>query len=223
MRDPARTREGLLETAIGLVWQSNYCSVGVDEICRRAGVTKGAFYHHFSSKADLFYAAALHEKSRTQPELDAIFSPSLDPLERLERLFDYILLDAHAEQAAPDGDGVAPEVSGCPFFTAGGMVPTEETLVRQAAIDMADYAVRYAASLVRALRDGGYLNGDPDPEQVGRMIFIFIQGLLVYGRAHNSRAAVEADLRDGMYRLLDLKAEHRHAAAPAQTELAAAV
>ena len=60
MREPSKTREKLLETAIELVWQSNYCSVGVMEICKRAGVTKGAFYHHFESKADLFYAAAQH-------------------------------------------------------------------------------------------------------------------------------------------------------------------
>ena len=43
MRAPSETREKLLQTAIDLVWQSNYCSVGVAEICARAGVTKGAF------------------------------------------------------------------------------------------------------------------------------------------------------------------------------------
>ena len=35
------TRERLLETALELIWQSNYSSVGVNEICKQAGVTKG--------------------------------------------------------------------------------------------------------------------------------------------------------------------------------------
>jgi TetR/AcrR family transcriptional repressor of nem operon len=64
---------------------------------------------------------------------------------------------------------------------------------------------------VHGLKAGGYLEGDPDPHQVGRMVFTFIQGLLIYGRAQNSRAVVEAGLRDGLYRLLALNPEYRRA------------
>ena len=32
----------------------------VDDLCRAAGVTKGAFFHHFRSKEDLAVAAAAH-------------------------------------------------------------------------------------------------------------------------------------------------------------------
>lgn len=212
MRNPSETRDRLLETAVELVWQSNYCSVGVAEICKRAGVTKGAFYHHFDSKADLFYAAAQHHRESTRGEWDAIFDPQLPPLERLERLIEHLLLDGREELGLPppDSDVPALEVNGCPFFSAGSQVGIEETKVRQAAVEMAEDAVQQAGSLVRALRDGGYLNADLDPEQTGRMAFTFVQGLLLYGRAHNSRAAVEADLRDGLYRILGLKAEYRH-------------
>lgn len=211
MREPAKTREKLLETAVRLVWQSNYCSVGVNEICEQAGVTKGAFYHHFESKADLFYAAAQHHWACTKAEWDAIFSPSLEPLEQLESLIEYLLAGLAENPALPSGGDStgALEVTGCPFFSAGGQVAVEETKVRQAAIEMAEHSVRYATSLVRGLKTGGYLNGDPDAEQVGRMAFTFVQGLLIYGRAHNSRAVVESDLRDGLYRVLDLKPQYR--------------
>lgn len=214
MRDPSKTRERLLQTAIELVWQSNYCSVGVKEICERAGVTKGAFYHHFESKADLFYAAAKHHWECTRPEWDAIFSPSRSPLEQFERLIEQILYaeEGGVTPGAAHGDGL--EVAGCPFFAAGGQVGLEETKVRQAANEMADHAITNAAAFVRGLKGGGYLNGDPNPEQVGRMAFLFVQGLLIYGRARNSRAAVEADLRDGLYRILDMKQEYRVAIPP---------
>jgi TetR/AcrR family transcriptional repressor of nem operon len=211
MRNPSETRDRLLETAVELVWQSNYCSVGVAEICKRAGVTKGAFYHHFDSKADLFYAAAQHHRDSTRGEWDAIFDPELPPLTQFERLIEHLLLDGREELGLPPSDSNAPslEVNGCPFFSAGSQVGVEETKVRLAAVEMAEDAVRQAGGLVRALRDGGYLDGDPDPEQTGRMAFTFVQGLLLYGRAHNSRAAVEADLRDGLYRILGLKTEYR--------------
>ena len=211
MRNPSETRDRLLETAVELVWQSNYCSVGVAEICKRAGVTKGAFYHHFESKADLFYAAAQHHRDSTRGEWDAIFDSKLPPLTQLEHLIEHLLLDGREELGLPPSDSDAPslEVNGCPFFSAGSQVGVEETKVRLAAVEMAEDAVRQAGGLVRALRDGGCLDGDPDPEQTGRMAFTFVQGLLLYGRAHNSRAAVEADLRDGLYRILGLKAKHR--------------
>jgi AcrR family transcriptional regulator len=45
-----RTRQKLFDTAIGLFDKRGYDRVTVDEICARAGVSKGAFYNHFKSK-----------------------------------------------------------------------------------------------------------------------------------------------------------------------------
>lgn len=223
MRAPSKTREKLLETAIELVWQSNYCSVGVMEICKRAGVTKGAFYHHFESKADLFYAAAQHHWEATKGDLDAVFSPAVNPLDQIENLIDYVL-DGHEEVARSfmtEADGEALEVAGCPFFSAGGQVGLQEEKVRQAAVEIADKSIVYGSTFVRGLKSGGYLNGDADPAQVGRMIFTFVQGLMIFGRTRNSRAAVAADLRDGLYRILDLKEEFRRPAGAEGVETAA--
>lgn len=210
MRAPFETREKLLETAIDLVWHSNYCSVGVAEICERAGVTKGAFYHHFESKADLFYAAAQHHWAAIKPELDAIFSPASPPLEQLENLIGFIQAGHEPLESAGDPEL---EVAGCPFFAAGGQVGVDETRVREASIEMGEKSIIYASALVRGLKAEGCLAGDPDPEQTGRMVFTFVQGLLMYGRTLNDRAVVEADLRDGIYRLLRLKSEYRRTGA----------
>ncbi|MCB9831588.1 MAG: TetR/AcrR family transcriptional regulator [Planctomycetes bacterium] len=43
----------LLQAARGLILTKGYPATRVDEICSAAGVTKGSFYHHFSSKEDL--------------------------------------------------------------------------------------------------------------------------------------------------------------------------
>jgi AcrR family transcriptional regulator len=52
----ADTRAALLKAARRLFAQRGYGSVSLDEVCARAGVTKGALYHHFESKQDLFLA-----------------------------------------------------------------------------------------------------------------------------------------------------------------------
>lgn len=48
------TRTRILETANQLFSQNGYDATGVAEICEAAGVSKGAFYHHFPTKQGLF-------------------------------------------------------------------------------------------------------------------------------------------------------------------------
>jgi TetR/AcrR family transcriptional repressor of nem operon len=212
MRDPARTKELLLETAIGLVRKSNYDHVGVEDICKNAGVTKGAFYHHFESKADLYSAAADHYWSALRPTLDSLCSPSYTPLEQLENLIDFVITRQRAESLACCGEeenGKPLEVANCPFFTCGVHVGVEEEKVRQATIRMAEKSVRYYEALARGLRDEGVLEGTADTAQIARLLFQYMQGLQIYGRVKNSVAAIEVDLREGVYRILGVRPEYR--------------
>ena len=48
------TRQQLLQAARELFSTRGYADVSINEICERAGVTKGAFYHHFSGKDQVY-------------------------------------------------------------------------------------------------------------------------------------------------------------------------
>ncbi len=54
LQRPEQTRARILRSAAECFARRGYDATGVAEICRRAGVSKGALYHHFSNKQALF-------------------------------------------------------------------------------------------------------------------------------------------------------------------------
>jgi AcrR family transcriptional regulator len=64
------TRTALVAAARELFAEHGYAGIGTEEIVKRAGVTRGALYHHFSGKEDLL-RAVLHELARELAEASA--------------------------------------------------------------------------------------------------------------------------------------------------------
>jgi TetR/AcrR family transcriptional repressor of nem operon len=93
----ARTK--LLDAAIEVVRRQGYAATSVDELCRKAGVTKGAFFHHFESKDALAVAAANHWSAAT----GALFAsaPYHDHDDPLDRVLAYVALRRDLIQGAP--------------------------------------------------------------------------------------------------------------------------
>lgn len=75
-------KERLLEAMMELIWTGSYGGTSVDHICEHAGVKKGSFYYFFESKSALALAALDHSWAEHRRELDAVFSPEVDPLDR---------------------------------------------------------------------------------------------------------------------------------------------
>jgi len=62
---PTSAKDRLLEAGVKLVRQHGYAATSVDQLCTEAGVTKGAFFHHFASKEALGVALANYWSSST--------------------------------------------------------------------------------------------------------------------------------------------------------------
>jgi AcrR family transcriptional regulator len=77
------TRARLLDAARRLFAAKGYAAVGTEEVVRAAGVTRGALYHQFSGKEDLFAAVLEDVETRLVDEAAGRMQGATDPLEAL--------------------------------------------------------------------------------------------------------------------------------------------
>jgi TetR/AcrR family transcriptional regulator, transcriptional repressor for nem operon len=88
----ARTsaREKLLNAAVAVIRTKGYGATTVDDLCKTAGVTKGAFFHHFKTKEELGVAATRHWNTFTGALFaDAPYHLPADPVERILAYIDF--------------------------------------------------------------------------------------------------------------------------------------
>ncbi len=80
------TRATLLGAARALFAERGYAAVGTEEIVRRAGVTRGALYHHFrGGKAELFTAVVEQIEQELVEEIATGAMSGADPFDALGR------------------------------------------------------------------------------------------------------------------------------------------
>jgi AcrR family transcriptional regulator len=72
------TRASILESSVSLFASQGYDATGVAEICAAAGVSKGAFYHHFPSKQAVFLAILEEWLSALDLQLEQKLADSKD-------------------------------------------------------------------------------------------------------------------------------------------------
>jgi TetR/AcrR family transcriptional regulator, transcriptional repressor for nem operon len=83
----------LVEAAMMIVRQKGYAATSVDDLCKAAGVTKGAFFHHFASKEALAVEGARQWTARAEHLIFTMppWTRIEDPLERLLAHIDFRL------------------------------------------------------------------------------------------------------------------------------------
>ena len=90
--DKVTARERILVAATDMIRAKGYSATAVDELCAKAGVTKGAFFHHFASKSAMAEAAIDHWSRSTSALFATVdYHAHPDPLDRVLGYIDFRL------------------------------------------------------------------------------------------------------------------------------------
>ena len=169
------TRAALVAAARELFAERGYAAVGTEEVVQRAGVTRGALYHHFADKRDLF--RAVYEQ--TEQEIVAAIAAQMaeaaqdDPWEVLA-IGTRAFLDAVSDPALMrigllDG----PAVLGWAEWREIGM----------------KYGFGLVVAGLQAIKDAGQLRGDDVQALAHLMVGTLGEAAMLVANAEDPRAA----------------------------------
>jgi TetR/AcrR family transcriptional repressor of nem operon len=178
-RTGAAARIKLLDAAVQVIREKGYCGTSVDELCAIAGVTKGAFFHHFKSKEELAVAAAGYWGENA----DALFSSA--PYHHYAHARDRVLgyIDFRIEIIR----GTAAE------FTCLVGTMTQEVFQTNPAIRDACFACisDHAETLERDIADA-LITGQADKRVIAKSLALHtqavLQGAFILAKARNDPA-----------------------------------
>jgi AcrR family transcriptional regulator len=186
IRAPDATRGKLLRAAFEEMYHHGFQAASLDAILAKAGVTKGALYHHFPDKSALGYAVV--DEVVRAPVLEAYLGR----------------LDPKAEDPLADLQGVlrrrsreftdASVLFGCPLNNLiQEMSPLDEQFRQRLAAAIKAWTDGIAAALKRA-QAAGIVRRDVDARKVAAFVVAAVEGS--FGIAKNARSA--AVLRENL-------------------------
>jgi AcrR family transcriptional regulator len=183
------TRNRILDTALDSFARLGYDATSVAQICRRADVTKGGFYHHFPSKQALFLELLERWLEGIDSQLEVLRSGADSvPQELLQ-------MTAMIRQVFQDAGGKLPIF--LEFLTKAGQSP----VVWQAtAAPFRKYQTFFARLLEEGIAEGSLR--PVDPELATKVLLSFAIGLLAQGLLDPHGADWGQVAQEGMHIML---------------------
>jgi AcrR family transcriptional regulator len=166
-RDPVRTRNYILQVAFGEIFRKGFQGVSIDNIIAKTDVTKGAFFHYFSTKQDLGYAIVDEvlkdlTLSRWVRPLAAYKNPVSGILKQLKKIIE----GTTEEQMA----------LGCPLNNLIQEMSSVDPLFGEKLQAILSLWIDEIERVLKKARENGYVRKDVDTRQAAEFIVTVHEG-----------------------------------------------
>ena len=177
------TKAHILEAAVKQFSVHGYNKASVDSICEQAGVSKGAFYHHFQTKQDVFLALLDGWLQTFDKVIEASKDrPVPETFQMMTEYFPYIF------ESASDN---------LPMFLEFLLQASRDDKIWQASIaPYRRYHKHFASLIKRGVAEGSFV--DVDPNLAARLIVSAAMGLLLQSLLDPEGAKWEKVARETM-------------------------
>lgn len=188
------SKRRILDAALQVIRSKGYSATRVEDVCEAAGLTKGSFFHHFSSKEELAIAAADYWSEITGALFEsAAYHAPKDPVERVLAYVDF-------RKALLQGE--LPEFT-CLVGTMTQEVYDSHPAIREACErSISGHAATLIPDIEAAIAQNG-IKADWTPESLALFTQAAIQGAYILAKAKHGVAAA-ADAIDHLRRYLAL-------------------
>ncbi|HEX2993514.1 MAG TPA: TetR family transcriptional regulator [Anaerolineales bacterium] len=163
------TRQNLLATALQVFSRQGYAETRLEDIAAEAKVTRGAIYHHFGSKADLYNAMVTEASGRALEVLQKAISAGGNTLDALKRVFVDLLTYAQ-------DDSRFRAINELVIFKTGSAPELQEGFQRKIAGNR--QMVDFFAAKIRAGIEAGEIRSDVNPKDAALTLIALNNGLL---------------------------------------------
>jgi TetR/AcrR family transcriptional regulator, transcriptional repressor for nem operon len=173
-------RDKLIEAAQAEMLSKGYPGTTVDEICERAGVSKGSFYHFFSSKEDLGLAVLDAFYERTRELLSQAPAAGDDPRQHAVDLVDHLISAAGTLWGG-----------GCLLGTfALELAETNPTMATAVSDKFRDVAAALAMGFAPLAKP----RAGASAAEIAEQFIVAVEGGLILARAHHDWSYVDRAL-----------------------------
>jgi TetR/AcrR family transcriptional repressor of nem operon len=173
------TRNKILATAQSLIELRGYTALGVAEICTKAAVPKGSFYHFFDSKQALALAVIDKHWDTQRAEWSALLGTDRPPLQRLRDLF------VATEQSQRAGQQSCGSVAGCLFGNLALELSNQAEEIRQRLQEIFEAQIDMIERVVVAAQAGGEVSPATNTRYAARSVVAQLEGLVLFAKLHN--------------------------------------
>ncbi|WP_274564838.1 TetR/AcrR family transcriptional regulator [Streptomyces spiramyceticus] len=178
-------RERLLDAACGLMLSRGYGTIGVAEICARADVKKGSFYHFFESKQALTIEAINAHWAAQRPGWVATLRGDGPAEDRLEQLF---LHQAAAQRTAKTQDGA---VNGCLFGNLALELSNQDTAVQARLTEIFEEQIDLVHAALTDAAEQGTIPTPAATRTTARAVLAQLEGMVMFAKLANDPAVLD--------------------------------